>query len=122
MEIEKGMRISTFENTNKISYVNLINSYGYHAIVKRDYIEVGDAFKSKINRDRFSELLKNKIRQKKMSKDELSDKAGVTICAINAWLRGGRIPNDYNLGNLKKVLDITEAELEQCMICRTEKQ
>lgn len=114
MDIEQGMRIKTFNDTDVLAYVNLINDNGFRANVRSGYIEVGARLKTFYDKKELARLIRNRRVLKRLSKDMLADRLGVTRGTINCWEAGKITPNNYNMNHIMEVLNITKGELVKC--------
>ena len=99
---QEGMIIKTFPDTDVHAYVRWIRENGFKADIYRDYIRVGKRRRNDIDRNEMARLIRTSRKARKLTREELSIRLGVSVDSVYAWEKGERIPR---LSTLKDMGD-----------------
>ena len=105
-----------FPDSDVNQYCRFIYAEGFTYKKQGDFLIVTKRFCPKYDRTIFAKILKHRMKLKKMSREKLAKKIGVTEYTVFTWEIGRVMPSKYNLERIMPVLDITERDLEKCQI------
>lgn len=113
--LQEGMKIKTFPDTDVQVYVQWIRSQGFSCYIVKDGIRIGNRFRpANFNSEKTGELIKNKMRAKKIKIRQVADYLMVTESTVYQWTQGGRVPRECYRHELFTLLGISFEEWEGC--------
>lgn len=117
MELYTGMKIKIFPETDTGAYKRMIKDHGFKSTVYRDHIIVGGRYKkTKLDTLKLAELIKQKRKKKRLTREQLAEKLCITPGTVYEWEIGRKQPRKDVFVDLKTVLNIQAEELEKCLI------
>lgn len=112
----EGERIKLFPDTDTKSYERWIRSEGYECEIKGEYIIVLTRVNRKYSSVLLGELIRKKRKIKGISREGLANMLLVNKETVFGWEIGRTLPNKYNMNNLIDCLDLSERDLDKCVI------
>lgn len=116
MALYEGERIKIFPDTDFNQYCRFIHSQGFTYKKVGEYLIILKKAYPKYDRKTFSKIFTHRRKLKKLSREEVAEKVGVTEYTVFTWEIGRFMPSKYNLDKIMPVLDITERDMEKCQI------
>lgn len=111
--LESGMKIKIFPETDTTAYVQMISVRGFNCEVHHDYILVKER-KKLYDSDKLGRMLRKKRIAKRIYREDLAEKLGVTEDTVRRWEYGLQTPKSARLEKIIEILEISRKELKEC--------
>ncbi len=116
MYLYENERIKVFPETDVEAYIRYFRNQGYTCHLEGDEIVIGKQIRLTYNYQGLGSLIYKKRTEKDISRGYFAKMVEVNVDTVYKWEIGQRMPYDFNLQRIVKILGITEEELKECQI------
>lgn len=108
----QGMIIKIFPDTDIEAYRRYIRECGYSSSVHKDYLKVGKPLNNRgLDPAKLGKILLKLRTYKRLDRQTVAKKIGVSEDAIYVWETGRRVPKDSHLTIYCDILGVDKKEL-----------
>ena len=117
MELKEGMSIKMFDNTNRTSYMKLINDEGFECKEYRDRLVVGRRIKPKYDKKKLGDILLRARCKKQIKRNDMAERVWVSSAVLRMWEIGKNMPSDEDLKRYCNIVGLNMEKVKsECMI------